>query len=295
MTGLHQSGFASALGEAYRLEHANGWVLKRQIRDDGLFDLRSPYPNFAETDFTKINLDLKSLIKEKKAVALTIRSDSLSESNVLTTKANWDWFKEFKTHYITDLSGDWRSSAARNALRYEKRARQTFEYEVTTTPLAFAKDLHDLNRIILQRTQGPTQSQLNIETLKQQIGLAGAVLIKASNGSGLQALGLFMQSKNRAYAYLLGSTNEARDDYVIYGLYGFALDLFSNRVTYVDFGGAPGMYDNFDHPVAKFKRLWTNKMAKSYICGKIIRKDIYGQLTDDAPIEHADYFPGYRI
>ena len=63
---MHQCGFASALGEAYRLEHVNGWVLKRQIREDGLFDLRSPYPNFAETSFAKINLDLDSLIAEKK-------------------------------------------------------------------------------------------------------------------------------------------------------------------------------------------------------------------------------------
>ena len=295
MTGLHQSGFAAALGEAYRLEHANGWVLKRQIRDNGLFDLRSPYPNFAETDFAKINLDLKSLITEKKAVALTIRSDALSENDVVETKDHWDWFKEFKTHHITDLSSDWRASAARNALRYEKRARLTFQYGVVLEPITYAKELYDLNQIILKRTKAPIQSQLDLKALKQQLDLPGAVLIKAWNESGVQALGFFMQSKNRAYAYLLGSTDDARDDYVLYGLYSFALDLFSNRVTYVDFGSAPGIRDNIDHPVAKFKRLWTNKMAKSYICGKIIRKDIYSQLMDLSPIDHADYFPGYQI
>jgi len=295
VTGLHQSGFASALGEAFQLERANGWVLKRQLGEDGGYDLISPYPSFAETDFAKINFDLASLMAEKKFVALTLRTDALSEAEVLSTKAHWDWFKTFKTHHITDLSIDWRTSAARNALRYEKRARQTFQYEVSSTPSDYAKELHHLNQTILQRTTGSIQSQIELETLKRQLGLLGAVLIKATYDSGLQALGLFMQSDNKAYAYLLGCTNDAREDYVLYGLYGFALDLFSNRVRYVDFGAGPGMRDNIDHPVAKFKRLWTNKMAKSYICGKIIRDDIYRQLTKTSPVDHPDFFPGYKL
>ena len=134
MPGLHEKGFVESLGSAYHLKNSDGWVVKRELSNTGLHDLISPYPAFAEANFSKIRHDIDFLSKEKTVVALTLRTDALSQKDVQLTQGNWDWFKPFKTHHIANLDLEWRKTAARNALRYEKRARQTFNYRSISSP-----------------------------------------------------------------------------------------------------------------------------------------------------------------
>ena len=294
MSGFHQFEFAAAFGKCLHLENANGWVCQRDITSDGLYDYVSPYPMFAETQFDRIALDF-DFLSEQGAVSLTLRTDALSEKDVIKTKADWDWFKAFKTHHICDLNTPWRNTAHRNAIRYDRQARKQFDYSIVNSPVEYAAGLLRLNSVILQRTRGTADKAMTQTMMEELLSLTGCRLVKAQDKTGIQALGLFMISQENAYAYLLGCTNEARDEHVISGLYGYALDTLANDVRYVDFGSSPGIIDDKDHRVAKFKSLWSNQTAKSYICGKVLRPDIYAHLVKTSPATHSNFFPQYKI
>jgi len=294
VSGFHQYEFAAAFGKCLHLENANGWVCQRHITSGDLFDYVSPYPMFAETRFDKVAQDF-DFLSEQGAVSLTLRTDALSESDVVKTKSDWDWFKAFKTHHICDRKSPWRDTAHRNAIRYEKRARETFDYSIVDSPVEYASELLRLNSIILQRTTGTSNKGMAQTMMEALLSLPGCRLVKAQDKSGVQALGLFMVSQEKAYAYLLGCTNEAREQHVISGLYGYALDALTIDVRYVDFGSSPGLVDDKNHDVAKFKSLWSNKQAKSYICGKVLKPEIYERLVKTSPVAQSNYFPKYKV
>jgi len=293
VSGFHQYDFAAVFGPCLHLKNADGWVCKRNIGSTGAHDYVSPYPMFADNRLDLIAQDFDSL-SEQGAVSLTLRTDALSEVKVIPTQADWDWFKAFKTHYICDLTLPWRDTAARNAIRYEKRARDIFDYSIAASPIDYAADLLRLNNVILQRTRGTTDNSMTKAMMEKLLSLSGCQLVKAYDGAAVKALGLFMVSNQNAYAYLLGCTDEARDKHAIYGLYGYALDHFSKDVRFVDFGSSPGLVDDENHTVAKFKSLWSNMQAKSYIGGKILNPDHYQNLVKSSPAAHADYFPQYK-
>jgi len=292
MSGFYQAGFSGSLGPNILLAHADGYLNKRMIGITGHYDLISPYPMFAGRDFKSIAQDMRSL-SQSGAVSMTVRSDAFFEKTVGETEPAWDWFRCFKTHYITNLSKPWRETAARNAKRYDDRARRTFTFSQIINPISHTSELRRLNRIILNRTQGKAANVLAEKILSEQLGLSGAKLFRASDSNGIQGLALFMVTEKRAYAYMIGATNEARSNNVIYGLYGYALDYFQNEVDKVDFGGAPGTLENQDHPIARFKKLWTNETAQSFICGKIFRPDVYQKLSEIYPTGQTEFFPSY--
>lgn len=293
MSGYRQNGFAESLGTGLYLENVKGSVLRRKIGTTGTHDVVNPYPVFACSNFANFEDDLTSLRVEG-AIALTVRTDAFDEMNVLSTRDIWDWFKPFKTHFITDLTEPWRDTAARNAKRYEKRAREDFEFSLVSSPSEYAADLARLNEIILNRTQINKSAGLSVKTLEKQLNLRGVRLFKAEDSQGPQGLALFMKTDRKAYAYLLGATDEARSKHVIYGLYGYALDALSAEVDAVDFGGNPGPTDDLSNSVGLFKQLWTNRTATSYICGKIFNPEAYGKLCKDRPALSPNYFPAYR-
>lgn len=292
MSGFYQAGYSESLGPNILLTHSDSYLNKRVIGTTDHYDLVSPYPMFAGRNFSAIGQDIRSL-SETDAVSMTIRSDAFFEKTVGQTESVWGWFRPFKTHYITNLSKPWRDTAARNAKRYEERARRTFTFSEVLNPAFYASDLRRLNSIIVNRKRGTNTKIIAEKVLKHQLGLSGARLFKASNSNGIQGLAFFMVTEKRAYAYMIGATDEARSNNVIYGLYGFALDIFQNEMDNVDFGGVPGTSDDQSHPIAQFKQLWTNETAQSFICGKVFRPDVYKKLSEAHPTSHANFFPAY--
>ena len=292
MSGFYQAGFSESLGPNILLTQSDSYLNKRVIGTTGHYDLVFPYPMFAGRNFSAIGQDIRSL-SQSDAVSMTIRSDAFFEKTVSQTEAVWDWFRPFKTHHITNLSKPWRDKAARNAKRYEVRARRTFTFSEVLNPAFYASDLRRLNSIILNRKRVTNTSIIAETILRQQLGLSGARLFRASDSNGIQGLAFFMVTEKRAYAYMIGATDEARSNNVIYGLYGYALDSFQDAMDYVDFGGVPGTSDDQSHPIAQFKQLWTNETAQSFICGKVFRPDVYKNLSKAHPTSHVNFFPAY--
>lgn len=293
MSGFGALGFAESLGTVVRLDNTQGMALNRSIGVSGYHDLINPYPVFICSDFSNIRSDFAQL-KQTKAVCLTLRTDVFDENIVLKTEGTWDWFKPFKTHYITNFREPWRQTAARNAIRYEKRARDIYAFSRVENPASYATELSRLNKVILDRTQIGKTTALSVNTLQIQMSQNGVRLFKAENCDGVQGLALFMITDQKAYAYLLGATNEARSDHVIYGLYGYALDSLKSEVEVVDFGGNPGWSDDPADNVVQFKKLWTNQIATSFICGKIFDRNVYAQLCAKNRSSRSKFFPSYR-
>ena len=76
-----------------------------------------------------------------------------------------------------------------------------------------------------------------------------------------------------------------------YAIYDHAIRLFGDRKA-VDFGGGVGLEDIPDDGLAGFKKGFSNRTETCFLCGKILDRNVYHELS----LAHRDesFFPGYR-
>ena len=279
--------------EPLHLKHCDGWLLRRQINDSRITDLSSPYPMFSCTNLSLITTDLAELDTTYTA-SMVLRTDAFKEAEVVGALSGFDEVRPFKTHHIANLDQPWRSYARRTCRRNAASAQNSFEIRHVEQPANYAGLLSDLNKIILQRHNIPPSNLLSKEELALQLALPGVSLFEARNEQGTQALACFMEVGDYAYAYLLGATVESRRQSVIYGLYGYALDYYQDKIHAIDFGSNAGTSDNSDDGLSQFKRGWCNQTMTSYLCGKILNSNLYQELCDQHNFKKTSFFPAYR-
>lgn len=289
-------GYAASYNDSAEvlwLEHCDGWLVRRHIDGSSATDLANPYPLFCCKNLSAIDSDLIGLDTTTTA-SLVIRTDAFSQKQVSRRLTGFDNIFRFKTHYIARFDQPWRSFARRNCRRLAARAKLSFDFRRVEKPATRARVLWELNQVILKRRNATQEAQLSQETLATQLTLPGVTLFEAHDERGVQAAACFMEVGEYAYAHLLGSSNQARDRFVVYGLYGHALDYYQQRVQAIDFGGAVGINSCSQDGLSQFKQGWCNQTGISYLCCKILNRDLYQEICRRRDTEGSAFFPAYR-
>ena len=295
-SAYQHSDYASSFddgADSLYLEHCDGWLLRRQIDGTNFTDLANPYPMFSCKNLTAIDADINDL-DTTSTISLVLRTDAFSEYDVSSKLPGFDQIRRFKTHQIANLDQPWRSFARRTCRRNAASAQTIFEIRRVGQPVNYAQHLWDLNQVVLKRRSAVQIMPLTQATLTAQLSLPGVSLFVARNQQGIQAIACFMEVGDYAYAHLLGASDESRSQSVIYGLYGCALDYYQERVQAIDFGGNAGLTEDNQDGVTRFKQGWCNQTRSSYLCCKILNRDLYQELCSRSGSEASSFFPAYR-
>jgi len=298
MTGAEPGYLSPAFGQSYgdfgtpvRLPASGLQLLRRPLGPDS-WDYIGPYPYAMCTDWSALDQDLSTLAIPG-AVSLTFVADPFATGTVQKATRGWDLCRPFKTHYVADLTADWRRSRPKEMRRIARRALETHEMEIVADPAALAGTLWELYQTTVARHRVRGLQALSPATVAKQLAVPGGLLMTARDGAGLAGAMLSFCHGATANLHLMFLDPRAHRQNTSYALIHATLEALEARgLTHANLGGAAGHDDAARDGLARFKAGWTTQTRSALICGKVLDAARYDTLAGDAG--PGGFFPAYR-
>lgn len=102
---------------------------------------------------------------------------------------------------------------------------------------------------------------------------------------------VFVTHKGYAVSHLAASSPEGYASGAAYAVNDLALSALSD-CDVINFGGGAGVTDDASDGLVRFKKGFSNTVAPSYLCGKVLDVAAYEMLS--AGFGHEGFFPAYR-
>jgi hypothetical protein len=205
----------------------------------------------------------------------------------------FDFARPFKQHYLHDRS--------QSAISYSKHHR----YEIRRAAQAVRVERFDLGAhldewIRLYESLIARHSLANSihafprahhETLAK---LPGTTAIGAFASGRLVSCHVWICHEGHAMSHLAASSEEGYALRAAYAVNAASIELL-DECRILNFGGAAGTGNDNETGLARFKRGFTNRLSPAYLCGKVLARNIYAELSRQARVPaDAPYFPAYR-
>jgi hypothetical protein len=292
MMGYLHPLYAQSLAQYGRpriLPESGGGILERPIPGSAYHDAMGFYPLFCCEKWSRLEVDLTSLGEDLVSVAVVV--DPFGDVAIETLGTAFDFVRPFKEHFISDLSLPYASLANKHH-RYEaRRALRTVTVELDAEPLPHLDVWNDLYQHLVDKHGLRGIKAFSREAFYHQLSIPGVVMLRALYNGQTVSAQLWFQQGEVAYYHLSASNAEGYRWRAAYALSACAIEYFTSRVRYLDFGGAPGLSDS-DGGLAAFKRGWSSGTRPSYFCGRILNRRAYAELM--AGRKPSAYFPEYR-
>ena len=141
-----------------------------------------------------------------------------------------------------------------------------------------------------QRHPGPAHfSSGYFEALSQLPGLTTFAAVEADK---LVAATLWVRADDCAYYHLAASRPEGYRSQAMYGLVAMAIDHFRD-CGLLHLGGVAGAVNSSSDGLARFKRGFANDVRVARLCGAVLNRERYAELTKSAI--DGSFFPTYRV
>ena len=107
---------------------------------------------------------------------------------------------------------------------------------------------------------------------------------------------LWVQHGDRAHSHLAASNTQGYTSRAAYALNDAMINSqWAKNLSELNFGGGAGTGNDPDDGLSKFKRGFSNRIDRSYICGKVLDLDKYLALSQATKnTTTAAFFPAYR-
>lgn len=296
--GYSQCDYAKTFSdrvELFNLPDARLELLKFQIPGTNFFDLRSPYPLLNCLDYGVMLNEIRSI---SDAVSLTAVLDPFSIPSTQALKACFDIVRPYKTSYLVDLEHAKLDRMRRNHRNNVRYALSHVVVERAAQNHSHAHEFFDLysNLCRLHRIHG-LAAMTEVE-LAGQFNISGAHYFRAINQASGDICGALIcfQDVNVVHGHLAASSSLGYQQRVQFALYWKAIEFFSNCARWFNLGGVAdeGSGKGLDF----FKSGWAHARTRSYLCGAVLRPDVYRVLVHtqhDELIEGSqEFFPAYR-
>ncbi|MDP8910297.1 MAG: DUF2156 domain-containing protein [Chloroflexota bacterium] len=294
--GYADPGYAHSLfefGLPRALPRSGGCVLERAIAGTGARDLMGPYPVFACADWSRLADDLEAL--GDCAVSLVAVVDPLAGAEASQLERAFpDHLRTFNTHFIVDLDGP--ASITTHHRREVRRAARAVEIEICAEPLERLDDWVCLYEELVARHGLVGISAFSRASFRRQLALAGMVALRAVRHGRTVAMTLWLEDAPNAHYHLAASSREGYEAGASYALVAAALEHLRERgVRRVNLGGVPAAGSR-DRGLADFKRGWASEERPARLCGRILDRTAYAELSSrgGASGAAAGWFPAYR-
>jgi len=278
LTGYLSGQYAGAFsewGKPLRLPRSKSWVLRRSIPDTEYHDAMGLYPLMCCRDWDGLREDMGCLYN---LVSLVFVADPFADLG----DTFWlDLHIPYKSHHIVDYGKDWKPS--KHHRYYARKAK--CKVELTLDPNL--ETWCELYSTLTKRHNISGISAFSKRSFRQQLETPGLITFQAYDKTGILGMHLWYVQGNIAYSHLAAYSDRGYEVFAAYGLMDAALKFFAGNVKFLDIGStADGGKTGLDF----FKKGWSNDSREAYLCGKILRPDVYEELMND----EKSYFPAYR-
>ena len=274
------------------LPYSRGHVLRRRIPGTPYSDVTGLYPLFCCEDWCKIGHDFDTLDPE--LVSLCLVADPFGNHSPALFAETFDVVLPFKARYIVSLSQPPEAFVSTHHRKYAYRALDRLRIEHCPVPSQHLDDWIALYAEICRRRRIRDLRAFSPEAFRCQLQTPGLVMFRAQHEGRTVAIHLWISHRHVAYAHLAGHAPEAYRLHASYALYWQALQWFYGRVEFLDLGGTAGAEEETDHGLAFFKKGWATEVRPGYLCGRVLRTDLYASLVQGRAVESARHFPAYR-
>jgi hypothetical protein len=296
----HSSGYLhpayaqsfSAVGRLRLLPASEGWLLERQIPGSDLRDAIGCYPLFCCQNWSSLHSDLNDL--RGKVVAVSLVADPFGRYRMEQLEQCFDLILPFKQHYIVDLCRPLQEISSSHHRYYARKALRTLSVPVSTRPQEHLDEWIDLYSNLVGRHQIRGLRRFSREQLRQQLGIPGAVMIRAIHGRTAVAAQVWYQQNEVGYSHLTAASELGYALRATYALYSRAIEYFSARTRWLDLGAGAGLEGDEGDGLSRFKRGWATGRRTAYLCGRIFDHSAYDDLVRMGGLTRNSYFPAYR-
>lgn len=284
--------YAASLGHIGAPVEVPEWgccVLERAL-EDGLTDAAGPYPLAPLPPDCDLAGGLGRL-RSRGFVSVVLVLDDVHRPELARLERSFDHVRAFKTHFVhrPELGAPTYGKHHRYEIRRALRS-------VEAGPLDLARDEKAWSALY--------------STLSARHGLAGLHAFPPKHVwalaamKGFEAFGAWAQGElvsahiwavheGCAHSHLAASSARGYELGAAYAVNAAALERFVGA-RFVNLGGGAGASVGADDGLARFKRGFANSEASAYICGAVLRPEVYRHLCGAAGREGAGFFPAYR-
>jgi hypothetical protein len=279
-------------GSPLELPSSRGWVLQRAIPGTTSCDSMGCYPLFSCRDWSTLTNDLEDL--PGNLVSLTLVTDPFAAPSADELRDTFDVVLPFKHHFLIDLDRPAETVVARHhrkSVRKALRALTIEQYDPTTELSTWC----ELYGHLIEKHRIDGIRAFSSASFAAQADLNGLVGLKASLGDRVVGMHWYLTASDVVYAHLAALHPDAYGVYASHGLFWTAIEMFTGNYRWLDMGagtGAAGTGGDGDG-LTEFKAGWSSDTAPTFLCGKILDRARYDELTR-RDLRQTEYFPAYR-
>lgn len=265
------------------------WGTTVIVRDIGQSyrDAAGTYPFAALGNASDIAAGLDFLHRQG-MVSVVLVLDAFHCPPLEEMKKHFALLKPFKTHYVHR-----RDAEPVDYDAHHRRALRRALQHVRVGPLDLKRDWKQW-----QALYDVLIAKLNLNGLHafpaghhSALGdILGMSAIGAWSGDELVSCHVWASDGTFAHSHLVASNDKGYECQAAYAINDYSLKHFADHKI-INFGGGAGLGDGEGDGLARFKRGFANATAQSYLCGAILDKQRYAELSAGKVTE---FFPAYR-
>jgi len=296
--GYRHYDYASSLkefGEIIEMPLSGAWMLKRKIADTDFYDAIGCYPLFSCHDWKSVARDLRA--SGSNIVSFSAVVDPLGDYQDSDLEHCFNHtVRQFKAHYLVDLSAPLAQQLSRHHRRYIGVALKKLSVEVVDQPSDHLCEWNDLYRELVQRHDIKGISAFSDKAFALQLKVPGVRMFRARYEGNTVASSLWYVDGDVGYYHLSAANETGYRMRASYGLMWSALEYFEGqKLKLLNLGGGAGLKVDSDDGLARYKSGWSTHVKPAYFVGHVFDSAAYDALSADARASDQQYFPAYRF
>jgi hypothetical protein len=228
-------------------------------------------------------------------VSLSLVTDPFGDYEVaLLRRCFGDVVFRFKDHFVLDLHRPLQESVSRHHRYYARKAQKSVHVEECKEPTQCLEEWVSLYADLIKRHNIVGMKAFSRSAFAQQLSIPGTVMLRAVHQDMVVGAQIWFVQGDVAYSHLTACSELGYKLRASYALYGSAIDFFSGKVRWLDWGAGAGVRTGSTDGLSTFKRGWSKEIRPAYFCGRIYDRARYSELVKAKGIADTNYFPAYR-
>jgi hypothetical protein len=282
--------YAEALSHVGRPAPVEAWdsfVIARSLPAGAGEDATGAYPMAVFGPGANLEVGLAALA-DAGLVSLVLVPDPFASPPAEALARSFELCRPFKTHYLVETAKavDFSKHHRERVRRGQRRCR------VERVRLADHLDAwSDLYAGLVDRRSIRGAADFTAAYFAKLAQAPELVALAAFVDEAPAGMTLWFEHAGVAYNHLTASNATGYANGANFALYAAAIDHFAGA-TVMNLGGGAGFADDPQDGLAAFKRGFANAETKALLCGAVLDRPRYAELTAGRP--QTDFFPAYR-